>query len=121
MGFSMMDGIVTVIYAQGCVFIINMAYGVFINGVYNIAVQVRTYMLTFSQNVQKAIEPQITKNYAANDNYHFNLLINKGSMFQMLLSIVFMIPMLLRTKQILSLWLGHVPEHLYFCSDCRIC
>lgn len=112
MGFSMMDGIVTVIYAQGCVFIINMAYGVFINGVYNIAVQVRTYMLTFSQNIQKAIEPQITKNYAANDNYHFNLLINKGSMFQTLLSIVFMIPMLFRTKQILSLWLGHVPEHL---------
>ncbi len=114
MGYSMIDGVVNVIYAQGCVFIINMAYGVFVNGVYAIASQVRGYVLTFSQNIQKAIEPQIIKNYAAHDDYHFNLLINKGSMFQMLLSLVVMIPMLLRTRQILSLWLGHVPEHLCF-------
>lgn len=112
MGVSMIDGIVNVIYSQGCIFIINMAYGVIINGVYAVANQIRGYVLTFSQNIQKAIEPQIIKNYAAHDDYHFNLLINKGSMFQMLLSLMVMIPLLIRTQQILELWLGTIPEHL---------
>ena len=112
MGVSMIDGVVNVIYSQGCIFIINMAYGVIINGVYAVASQVRGYVLTFSQNIQKAIEPQIIKNYAAHDDYHFNVLINKGSMFQMLLSLMVMIPLLIRTQQILELWLGTIPEHL---------
>lgn len=117
-GYSMFDGIVNVLYTQGCVFIINMAYGVIVNGIFSIANQVRGYVLTFSQNIQKAIEPQIIKNYAANDDYHFNQLISKGSMFQMLLSLMVMIPLLIRTQQILELWLGTVPEHL--CHFVRI-
>lgn len=95
-----------------------MAYGVIVNGIFSIANQVRGYVLTFSQNIQKAIEPQIIKNYAANDDYHFNHLISKGSMFQMLLSLMVMIPLLIRTQQILELWLGAVPEHL--CHFVRI-
>ena len=97
-GYSMFDGIVNVIFS--------------------FANQVRGYVLTFSQNIQKAIEPQIIKNYAANDDYHFNQLISKGSMFQMVLSLMVMIPLLIRTQQILELWLGAVPEHL--CHFVRI-
>ncbi len=118
MGVSMIDGIVNVIYGQGCIFIINIAYGVYINGIYAIAAQVKTYVQTFSQNIQKAIEPQIIKNYAAHDDGHFNQLINKGSVFQMILSMLVMIPLLIRTQQILSLWLGTVPDHL--CHFVRI-
>ena len=39
-------------------------------------------------------------------------------MFQMLLSLMVMIPLLIRTQQILELWLGAVPEHL--CHFVRI-
>lgn len=118
MGYSMIDGICGVAYTQGGVFIMNMAYGVVINGVYGIAIQVKNYILGFSQNIQKALEPQIVKSYAAHDDYHFCQLVNKGSLFQMLLSMLLMIPLLLRTHQILELWLVTVPDHL--CHFVRI-
>lgn len=112
MGANMIDSIVVILHGQGITFVFNMAYGVAINAVYSVSMQVKTSVLSFSQNIQKAIEPQIIKNYASGDNYHFRLLVNKGSLFQAILSLTLLIPLILRTQQILELWLGKVPEHL---------
>lgn len=118
MGANMVDSIIVILHAQGFTFIINMAYGVALNAVYNVSMQVKGSVLSFSQNIQKAIEPQIIKSYAAGDDYHYRLLVNKGSLFQAILSFTLLVPLLLRTQQILQLWLGSVPDHL--CSFVRV-
>lgn len=118
MGANMVDSMIVILHSQGVIFIINMAYGVALNAVFNVSMQVKGSVLSFSQNIQKAIEPQIIKSYAAGDDYHYQLLVNKGSLFQAILSLTLLIPLLLRTQQILQLWLGNVPDHL--CSFVQV-
>lgn len=114
MGTNMIDSAVMVLHAQGIIFIVNIAYGVVVNAAYTVSMQVRNSVYSFSQNVQKAIEPQIIKNYATGDEYHFQLLVTKGALFETILLLSLLIPLQCRTQQILGLWLGDIPEHLCY-------
>lgn len=108
-GYSMLDGILVLTFSQGFNILLNMNFGVAMNGVFTIATQVRNSTLAFSQNVQKAIEPQIIKTYS-NREYNKSIrLIVEGSRMQAYLLMLFAIPIWVRSKQILSLWLDNVP------------
>lgn len=109
-GFSLIDGILVLLFSQGFNILLNLNFGVVMNGIFAIATQVRTSILAFSQNVQKAIEPQIIKTYSNGEENKSLKLIFEGSRMQIYLLAFLSIPIWIRSEQILSLWLGNVPE-----------
>lgn len=58
-----------------------------------------------------ALNPQITKSYAAGDYSYMFSLVERGSRFSYYILLVFALPVLFETEFILSLWLKNYPEH----------
>lgn len=111
-GWSVVDGGLTTLTWNGIVWIINIFFGTSINAVYSIAMQVKYAVLGFAQNIQKAIDPQITKTYANGNFERHQKLIYMGGKMEVLLIFVIVIPLFANTDIILRLWLNYVPEYL---------
>lgn len=60
-GISSASGALQVLSSQGFILVINLTFGVAINAVYTISMQLKNSVLSFAQNLQRAIAPQITK------------------------------------------------------------
>ena len=58
-----------------------------------------------------ALNPQITKLYAAGDLKYVHSLVERGSKFSFYIILFFAVPILLETEFILGIWLGKYPEH----------
>lgn len=119
-GVSTTSGILQVISSQGVTFVINWTFGVAINAVYTIALQLKNSILSFAQNIQKAIAPQITKTYASGEIELHKKLIYSGSKMQVFMIFFIMIPFLFRTEYIMQLWLGTPPKHTVEFMQCII-
>lgn len=100
-----------ILMTQGVNILLNIFYGPVVNAARGIAVQVDGVVQQFVNNFTTAINPQITKSYAANDNeYMFNL-IYSGAKYSFFLVLLMSVPIILETETILYLWLKNVPEH----------
>lgn len=119
-GVSTVSSGLQVISSQGIVFIINLTFGVTINAVYTIALQLKNAILSFSLNILKAISPQITKTYANGEIEIHKKLVYSGSKLEVYFIYFIMIPFLFRTEYILKLWLSEVPEHLVIFAQCLV-
>lgn len=119
-GVSTVSGGMQIISSQGIVFVINLTFGVAINAVYTIALQLKNSILSFAQNVQRAIAPQITKTYANGEIDSYKKLVYGGSKLEVYLIYFIMIPFLFRTEYIMELWLGKVPEYAVFFAQCTV-
>lgn len=114
------SGIMGVISSQGIAFVINITFGVAINAVYNIALQLKNSVLSFSLNILKAISPQITKTYANNELDLYKKLVISGSKLEVFLIYIIIMPFLFRTDYIMKLWLGNVPEYTVVFVQCTV-
>lgn len=110
-GVSTASGALQVISSQGIIFVINLTFGVAVNAVYSIALQLKNSILSFALNLQRAISPQITKTYANGEIDTHMKLVYTGSKMEIYLIYFIIIPFLFRTKEIMALWLKDVPEH----------
>lgn len=110
-GASTFSGILQMIIAQGLTLIVNWTYGVAVNAVYNIGMQVKNAVMSFGLNVQKSVSPQITKTYASGEYERHCKLVYTGSKLGMYMTMFFLIPFCLRSHFILELWLGQVPNY----------
>lgn len=119
-GVSTTSGILQVISSQGIVFVINWTFGVALNAVYTIALQLKNSVLSFAQNIQKAIAPQITKTYASGEFDAHKKLVYGGSKMEIFMIYFIMIPFLFRTEYIMQLWLGDVPQYTKVFVQCII-
>lgn len=119
-GVSSISGILQVLASQGFILVINLTFGVAINAVYTIAMQLKNSVLSFAQNIQRAIAPQITKTYANGEMETHKKLVYAGSKFQVFLIYFIMMPFLFRTEYIMQLWLGEVPPYTVTYVRCTI-
>lgn len=119
-GVTTISGGLQIIASQGIVFIINITFGVAINAVYSIALQLKNAILSFSLNILKAISPQITKTYANGEMIIHEKLVYSGSKLEAFFIYIIMIPFLFRTEQIMRLWLGEVPDYAVVFSQCAV-
>lgn len=94
---------------QGGIILINLFFGPVINAARGISVQVQSAVNNFAQNFMTAINPQITKSYAAGDIEHMKYLISKGTRFGYYLVLLLSLPILFNTEYILQIWLKIVP------------
>lgn len=96
---------------QGVNLIINKFHGLTINAARAIAMQISTIIGQFAGNVSVAINPQITKEYAAKDYTRMHNLMFKGTKIVYFLFMIVSIPVFLEIETILYIWLGQVPPH----------
>lgn len=116
-GVSTLSGVFQMLSGEGLMLVINWTFGVALNAVYAIALQLKNMVLSFALNLFKAIQPQITKTYAEGQLSLHRRLVYSGSKLQVYLILFLLLPFLFRTRQILGLWLGEVPPHtVAFCQ-----
>ena len=110
-GWNMFASSTTVLSNQGTNILLNMFFGPVVNAARGIAVQVQNTLTQFSSSFQTALNPQIVKLYAANEEDKMKTLVLKSCKFTYILLLIISIPILIETKFILHIWLGDVPEY----------
>jgi len=97
---------------QGINILLNIFFGSIVNAARGIAVQVQTAIAQFAINFQIALNPQIIKNYAANNLNQMYILICSSSRYSFFLLFTISYPVILNTDYILYLWLGkEIPNY----------
>ena len=85
--------------------------GLVLNAARGIATQVDNIVQSFVRNFMTALNPQITKSYAAGDLEYMHKLVFAGAKYSFFLMMFFAIPICLETELILNLWLDVVPDY----------
>ena len=98
---------------QGVNILLNFFFGPIVNAARGVAVQVDGVVQQFVNNFTTAINPQITKSYAAGNKEYMFQLIYSGAKYSFFLVLFFAVPIMLEANYILELWLKNVPEHTY--------
>lgn len=115
-GWSLFGAVANLGASQGGGILLNMFFGVTINAAMGIANQVQKVVYQFVQNFQTAFNPQIIKSYAAGERDYFLSLIKRTSKYSYFLIYVISLPIIVCCEEVLTLWLGDVPEHsVAFC------
>jgi O-antigen/teichoic acid export membrane protein len=110
-GWNFIGSTATVLSKQGVNVLLNIFCGVIVNAGRGIASQVDNAVNQFINSFTTAIRPQITKTYAAKEYHECFDLINQGTKLIMYLTLLFVIPLTLRTEEILTIWLKTVPDY----------
>lgn len=117
-GWSMFGGVANIGASQGLNILLNMFFGVTINAAMGIANQVQSAVYSFVGNFQTAFNPQIVKSYASGNRDYFIDLIVRTSKYSYFLLFTISLPLYICCEEVLSLWLGNIPE--YAVSFCRL-
>lgn len=110
-GWQFMSNGCWLLNTQGVNILINMFFGVALNAARGIATQVDGAIQQFVNNFMTAVNPQITKDYAAGRIKEMFTLVCRGAKFSYFLLMFLAIPVMLETEYILTLWLKTVPDH----------
>lgn len=115
-GWSLFGSLANIGASQGINIILNMFFGVAVNAAMGIANQVNAAVYQFVSNFQTAFNPQIIKSYAEGDRTYFISLIMNTSRYSFLLLFLLALPIYICCPEILSIWLGTVPDNaVEFC------
>lgn len=110
-GWNFIGATSAVLRDQGGNVVINLFCGPAVNAARGIAFQVNNAISGFVTNFMTALNPQITKSYAAGDRDYMMTLINQGARLSFYMLLLLSLPVLVNTHYILSLWLKIVPDH----------
>lgn len=96
---------------QGVNILMNVYFGVTVNAARGIAVQAGAAISQFVQSFTTAVNPQITKSYAAGDMTYMHTLVCQSSKFSAYLFLLMAIPLSVETPEIFKIWLKNPPEY----------
>ena len=108
-GWSFFGSSAYVLNTQGINTVGNIAFGVAFNAARGVALWVENIVKQFVTNFLTAINPQITKSWAASDTGYCFELVSKGAKFSYLVILAFFMPFFFEAETILNLWLVDVP------------
>ncbi len=110
-GWNFIGASSAVLRDQGGNILINLFAGPAVNAARGIAFQVNGAIGNFVANFMTALNPQITKSYAAGRQEYMMSLLFQGARFSFYMLLLLSLPVLVNTHYVLSLWLDVVPEH----------
>jgi len=110
-GWNLITNAAWIFNTQGVNLVTNVYFGVTYNAARGIATQVEGVVSQFVTNFTTAINPQITKTYAANQKEDMFRLMCYGSKYSFFLFYILALPLLLETDFLLSVWLKSVPDN----------
>ncbi len=96
---------------QGVNVLLNLFCGPAVNAARGIAMQVNSIVSQFATNFMLALNPQITKSYAAGDKDRSFDIVLQGTRLSFFLILLISLPILAEVHQVLVFWLKLVPEH----------
>ena len=103
LGFSFKDQLSNII--------LNLFFGPTVNAARGVGMQVTAHVKTFAHSFTMALNPQITKQYAAGNLDASRKLVYAGSRYTFYLLTLVSIPVIINIDYILKLWLGIVPKY----------
>ena len=110
-GWNFIGATSAILRDQGGNIAINLFCGPTVNAARGIAFQVNNAITGFITNFMIALNPQITKSYAAGDRDYMMYLIFQGARLSFYMLLLLSLPVLINTHYILELWLEIVPKH----------
>lgn len=110
-GWNLWGNFAYIVFTQGLNLLLNVFFGPVVNAARAISIQVQSAVSQFANNFQTAINPQITKTYAAGDLNSMHSLVFRSSKFTFLLLLLIGFPVLIEVDFILSVWLKTQPEY----------
>ena len=96
---------------QGVNILLNLFCGPAVNAARGIAMQVNGIVNQFANNFTMAMNPQITKEFAAGEISNSIQIVLQGARFSFFLILLISLPVITEAHQILGIWLKLVPEH----------
>lgn len=116
-GWTVNGNLAIVGYTQGLNILLNLFFGPVVNAARGIAVQVQAAIMTFVQNFQTAVRPQIIKSYANSDFVYLHTLVIMSSKYGFFLMLILTFPVIMCIHPILKIWLGIIPDY----TDSFVC
>jgi O-antigen/teichoic acid export membrane protein len=110
-GWSFLTNTSWIFNTQGVSILINIFFGVAINAARGLAASIEGVVIKFCNDFMTAINPQITKSYAAGEINEMNNLICRGAKYSYYLLLVTSLPLVFEAHTVLKLWLGQVPDY----------
>lgn len=107
--WSLLSNLSWILTTQGSNILINIFFGPIANAAQAIAIQVNSAVSSFAGNFHLAIKPQIFKSYAKKDNVRMLFLVMQGAKYSFFILYFLILPVILETDFILSIWLKKVP------------
>ena len=110
-GWTLFNNASIIACTQGINLLLNIVFTPVVNAARGIAVQVELAVASFSKSLQTALNPQITKNYAAHNGNRFFSLIFISSKYSFFIMFLLATPIFLEAEYILEWWLVDVPDY----------
>jgi O-antigen/teichoic acid export membrane protein len=104
---------------QGMMIVINKFFGATMNAAQAIGNHVQGQCTSFAGAMQGAFVPVITQACGAGDYIKMNKFVIRTCKFNVLLSLMFMVPLAIELPQVMKLWLGNPPSYsvgLCYCA-----
>ena len=111
-GWNLFGATAGILNNQGINILLNMFFGPIVNAARAIAYQISGAVNQFVSNFTTAVNPQITKYYAAGEKTRMVDLVFQSSKVAYFLLFFLSLPVLLETNFILNLWLKKTPEYV---------
>ena len=110
-GWNLIGALAMVLKDQGLNIVLNIFFGPVVNAARGISYQVLSKINGFVSNFQLAMNPQIIKDYAANQKEAMYKLVFRGAKISYLMLLTISLPIIFEAPLILNLWLKAVPEN----------
>ncbi|MCM1292338.1 MAG: hypothetical protein NC111_02850 [Bacteroides sp.] len=120
-GWNMFGTIAWTLKDQGQNIVLNLFGGPLINAARGVSFQVRGAIGTLTGGFQSAINPQLTKNIAADDRQSAHRLMFKSSKISYFLLLIPAIPICYEINYLLGLWLVKVPDYAALFTILVVC
>jgi len=102
--------VLTIMLHTQCVAVlVNIFYGTIMNAAFGIALQISNVLKNFAKSFTMAAVPQIMKNYSAGKKDDMTTLMERSCRMAISLMGLLIVPLILQTPFILSLWLKEIP------------
>lgn len=110
-GMNFIGSFSYILSTQGVNVILNIFFGVAVNAARAIAVQVQSAVGRFVSDFMTALNPQITKEYAAENKDIACNLAFRGARFGFYITLILTIPIYIYCHEILAIWLDDYPAY----------
>ena len=110
-GWTVLGGMSFTAGTTGLNIILNIFFGSIVNAARGIAVQVSSKVDDFINNIQHAMNPQITQLYAKGEHHAVQSLLDDNMRWNFSLYWLIALPILFEIDYILKIWLCEVPEY----------
>lgn len=116
-GWNFLTSISSLLSFHGLGIILNIFWGTALNAAQGIANQVNGVLMTFSENILKAMNPVINKAEGENNQEKLQMLSFTGTKFTFIVFSLFALPIIFESANILNLWLKETPQWtVIFCQ-----